>query len=222
MTFDVYWNVVAANETYEGGWIPDSHIDAQMKVLNDDYSSSGFTWKHVNTTRIVSADWFENASGSQQEDSMKYLFRKGGATTLNIYTIGFNATTKTLGLSTLPANYTSAPKSDGIILRYTTLPGGSLKNYNGGRTLTHELGHWLGLLHTFTDGCEGTGDFVDDTPPEKSAASGCPANRDTCPGGGPDPIHNFMDYTYDSCMSEFTKGQVKRMHEMVQLFRAGK
>ena len=105
------------------------------------------------------------------------------------------------------------------------------------------MGHWVGLYHTFQGGCFGDGDLVDDTPPEAIASAGCPEGRDTCIGGGVDPIHNFMDYSDDeyvshirlgektpvlsdppvrvicSCLTEFTPGQITRLQDQVRTFR---
>ncbi|KAN0140019.1 Metallo peptidase [Lactarius tabidus] len=194
-------------------------IRDQMDVLNNDFAKTGLSFDLVNITRTINADWFKNAAPyTDQQAKMKGSLRQGGANTLNIYSVGFS-TTDHLGYATFPNNYADQPQDDGVVFLYSSVPGGTNAPYNGCRTVTHEVGHWVGLYHTFQGGCQVPGDYVVDTPAEASPAFGCPASRNTRSTLEADPVHNFMDYTDDSCMTEFTDGQVLRLQEQVRKYR---
>lgn len=146
------------------------------------------------------ADWTVNANWASDgaELAMKTALRQGTYADLNLY---FIPSMDYLGYCYFPTDSTGSDSDftyDGCTILSSTVPGGSETNYNEGLTVVHEVGHWFGLYHTFQGGCL-VGDRVDDTPAEASAASGCPEGRDTCTATGEDPIHNYMDYTYDSC-----------------------
>ncbi|NLJ08179.1 MAG: T9SS type A sorting domain-containing protein [Sphingobacteriales bacterium] len=110
-----------------------------------------------------------------------------------------------LGYSYFPQSALQNPKLDGIVIR------ADVTNYNG-RTLTHELGHYFGLPHTFQGGCgtdcKTTGDYICDTPPVYEDTYGCDKTKNTCHNDVPDEpdmTENHMDYT--SCRVMFSAGQ---------------
>ena len=217
-TINVYFHVINNGTGLANGDVPDSMIAAQINVLNDAYAPWGYSFNLVATDRTTNASWYTAGYGSTAEDQMKAALRRGTAADLNIYSNNMGG--GLLGWATFPWSYASNPSDDGVVLLYSSLPGGSAAPYNLGDTATHEVGHWMGLYHTFQGGCnKKRGDFVADTPPERSPAYGCPTGRDSCRGGGLDPITNFMDYTDDACMDTFTAGQDARMDEAFTTYR---
>ena len=219
-TINVYFHVIRKGVGYANGGLTDAMIADQIRVLNDAYRPWGWQFNLVKTDRTTNAAWYNMRQGSTAERDAKRALRKGTADDLNIYTA--NLAGGLLGWSTFPSGYASDPTYDGVVILYTSLPGGTAAPYNEGDTATHEVGHWMGLYHTFQGGCSASGDLVDDTPPESSAAYGCPSGRDTCSASGLDPITNFMDYTDDPCMNTFTSGQDSRMDGQFTTYRYGK
>jgi hypothetical protein len=217
-TINVYFHVVHDGSN---GYLRDSDVRAQMTVLNNAFADTGWSFNLVATDYANNSSWFNNCYGSG-EAPMKEALRQGSADDLNIYSC--NPSGGVLGYATFPSSYNSQPELDGIVVLYSSLPGGSAAPYNKGDTATHEVGHWMGLYHTFQGGCSKNNDYVSDTPAERSPAYGCPEGRDSCAGNrypGLDPIKNFMDYTDDVCMDHFTAGQDARMDAQFTTYRFG-
>jgi hypothetical protein len=155
-------------------------------------TTSGIIRKRTQT-KVFRYDRREAFIESKIIDSRKYL---------NVYVCdvnkGTNAFTPTKG----------NPIYDGIVIDYKKVRSGS-------RTLTHEIGHWLGLLHIFQGGCGSTGDGVTDTPKQKKSV-GCPRYpKVDCTS--PAMFMNYMDYS--TCRFFFTVGQAKRMKEYILKYK---
>jgi hypothetical protein len=222
----VYWHIIT---TESGGGNVSALVPAQMKVLNAAFGASGFNFVLKGVSVIASDPWFFAAAGSPEEEEMKARLRRGGPEALNIYTTNGDVF---LGWATFPFYYKFYPSYDGVVLWWASMPGTGLQapvdeepdgvlTYDQGDTGTHEVGHWLGLGHTFAGGCSHPGDSVKDTPAESGPQFFC-IRRDSCTGPvfpGEDPITNFMDYVDDVCMDHFTQEQTKRMRKHWHAFR---
>ena len=222
-TVPVWFHVITGGAT---GSVTDAQIADQIRVLNRGFAGyyggagSGFTFQLAGITRTDNATWFDARAGGDAERDMKRALHRGGFETLNVYS---NLAGGYLGYAYLPGLPDSRLYLDGVVLHWESMPGTSTTfagRYDLGMTLVHETGHWVNLEHTFFGGCNAKGDFVDDTPAELVATTGCPVGKDTCSESGLDPIHNFMDYSYDSCYTEFTPGQAARARDSWLYFRA--
>ena len=160
------------------------------------------------TFSLGGPDRFSTTPGTRtsRPDDYRTQTRQGGANALNIWLVDFNY----LGIATFPWDYASSPPSTASGCT-TPRCRAAATNYNLGETATHEAGHWFGLYHTFQGGCtEHLNDEVADTPAQAARPVRLPRGTRLLLAAGLDPIHNYMDYSYDTCYDQFTPGQGSR------------
>ncbi|HUQ72701.1 MAG TPA: zinc metalloprotease [Planctomycetaceae bacterium] len=203
------------------GLLTQLEIQAQIDLLNTTYSGTGVSFFLASTSFTNNEDWFFHSPGSADERNMKLALSSDPRSFLNIYSTGLSQI-GLLGYATFPWNLRRNPDLDGVVIGFDTLPGGTATPYDEGDTAVHEVGHWCGLYHTFQGGCSKRNDNVSDTPAESAAFFGCTfVQPDSCPAAGLDPIFNFMDYSDDACLDNFTAGQAARMLKMLTTYRTG-
>lgn len=197
-------------------------VRRQIEILNWAYSGgqspnnsdTRFRFYLQSFDRTRNQSWYTATMFDPADRRLRRTLHRGGSESLNLY---FSAPqsraagSAILGWSSVPWQNKRLPRLDGVTIHQASMPGGRFRGYNRGDTAVHEVGHWLGLFHTFEGGCSSGNDRVDDTPAEARPSLQCQVGRDTCTAPGNDPVRNFMDYSFDTCMNMFTPGQIGRM-----------
>lgn len=247
-TIPVVFHIVSTNPEL----VSDDKIQAVLDTLNKDFSGSNedsvkipsyfkplFGKSGIQFCLAQRTPEGEATKGIERIITTQTTFIAGSDDVKNVATLGANSwdtkrylnvwlcilSNNVLGYSTFPGDVGTQSENQGVVIDYRTLPGGSLTNYNKGKTLTHETGHFFNLYHIWGDdkgACTGS-DFVDDTPNQADATSSCYTGikTDSCtPGGSGVMYQNYMDYTYDNCMVMFTVQQVIRMETALLTYRS--
>jgi hypothetical protein len=254
LTIPVVVHVIHNGDAYGTGEnIRDEQVLSQITVLNQDYRKqtgtpgfnnspvgadveiefclakrdpSGFATDGINRIQLSAPSYnsinsVENIKPSTIWDPNKYL---------NIWVVNLGG--GLLGYAQFPNNSANQANTDGVVIGHTYFgsralyPSGTyFTPYDRGRTATHEVGHFLGLLHIwgdnsscFVNGTDSAQDFCLDTPAAAQDNGQC-ITVDSCPSDpGNDMIENYMDYTNDTCMNIFTQNQRTRMRTFLTTF----
>ena len=217
----VYFHVIRDNNG--NGDVSDATLDQQITILNNSFggntggANTPFRFVKACVNRVSNTTWYNMSNpGSQQETAAKTALHRGGATDLNFYTINDASS----AWARFPWEYDAFPVLDGIVVPHTLMPGGGRQHFDLGDIAVHEVGHWLGLWHTFQGGCSATNDQVADTPAHTDVVATCQTGLDTCPTrAGLDPIDSSMSNASDACKMRFTAGQSSRMDTTYSQYR---
>lgn len=202
--------------------------DSQMEFVLAKRNPDGFATNGITRTNGGTIEW-----SIRTNTALKSLSYWPSEDYLNIWVAPLAGTL--LGWAEFPTSTILAginefandnPLTDGVVVTTTSFGSKTLypqgiynNNFNEGRTLTHEIGHFFGLRHIWGDGDCSKDDFVADTPRTSDNYSGCPnigqGILNSCENGELSMYMNYMDYTYDACMNLFSLGQKDRMHTVL-------
>lgn len=238
----VYFHVIRSDSGTGG--VTSSQITQSMSVLNSAFAGTQFSfvsyqansiWNETITLADGSEIVREHLGGYEYVNNSDWvldgfadpeMFRElsyDPGYVLNVYV---NPDLPgAMGFGSIPLIYTQDTPDQSVLIESSTFPGGSKVGFNQGDTLVHEVGHYLGLFHTFKGGCNDTiGDGIDDTPRHdipvalyKNKNYLPDPNTDSCPFvTGYDPIRNYMNYVQHAVMDEFTDDQEEAMHALTR------
>ncbi|PHH90715.1 hypothetical protein CDD83_2869 [Cordyceps sp. RAO-2017] len=248
LKIQLYFHVVGGSspEKSEARKLSYTTLEDQLSTLNSHFAKTNITFSFAGLDRTTNPTWAVGGGGDYNSSltvfsDMRRTLHKGEQDALNVYVVDYIPGPN----GTYGAGIAGSPKlewdrdsvtDDGVVIDATTTPGGKFPLRDLGATLTHEVGHWLGMPHTFGFASWNPPEEIRDTceqsklqkllglAPQKIPSFGCPETPpDTCPDDDkPDPIDNFMGYNADHCMNNFTKEQIFMMRTIFDRLRRQK